>query len=374
MIIIVSAIAFVLLLTLLILIHELGHFVFARIFGVDVEEFGFGLPPKIRTLFWRGRTEFTLNWVPFGGFVKLKGENEANLEKRLERGSFAAAGTVQRLLILFGGVAMNFILAYALLVFGFSVGQWVPNFYSTVEKMQEAAARGEITLEFGVYVTEVLPGSPAEQAGLTKDSAIQAVDGQPVETPDEVIALQEGKDTVTYTLLEGTERITRQVVMELEDGKAGVQISSYARKLAAPRRSLPKAIVLATRETAFMCAQTIVGIAKLFRSLLTRAQVPEGITGIVGIAVLTHSSVQEGFMTYLRLVALLSLSLAILNVLPLPALDGGRIAFVVLETIIRRPLNRKFELTTNAVGFLLLIVLIVVITFNDVIHLFRAVH
>lgn len=119
-----------------------------------------------------------------------------------------------------------------------------------------------------------------------------------------------------------------------------------------------------------MTVQTVKGMRNLFQSLATRGHVPEGITGIVGIAVLTHSSVQEGFMTYLRLVALLSLSLAILNVLPLPALDGGRLLFVLAEMILRRPLNQRFEIVTNAIGFFLLIVLILIITFNDVIHLF----
>ncbi len=123
-------------------------------------------------------------------------------------------------------------------------------------------------------------------------------------------------------------------------------------------------------ETVFMTQQTVMGLANLVETLVSKLHVPEGITGIVGIAVMTHGSVQHGFMSYLRLVALLSLSLAILNVLPLPALDGGRVMFVIIEAIIRRPLNRRFELLTNAIGFCFLISLIVVITFNDIIHLF----
>jgi regulator of sigma E protease len=119
-----------------------------------------------------------------------------------------------------------------------------------------------------------------------------------------------------------------------------------------------------------MTKQTVIGLKQLVVTLVTRARVPEGITGIVGIAVLTHGSVESGFMSYLRLVALLSLSLAILNVLPLPALDGGRLLFVLIEAILRRPLNRRFEVMTNALGFVFLISLIVVITFNDIAHLF----
>lgn len=369
----ITVLAFALLLTLLIIIHELGHYGMAKFFKVDVEEFGFGLPPKAKKLFTHAGTEFTLNWVPFGGFVRLKGENEINLEKRFEHGSFASAPAYARILILAGGVAMNFILAFVLLTVGFSVGRWVPNFYASIEELQAAADAGEIHLETGVYITEVLPDSPAARAGIVKDTAIQTVDGIVVKSPEDVIRLQEGKSRVRYELLEegeGDERIQRTVEVRLENGKSGIAISPFAAKLSAPIRSVGKAVELALRETWFMTVQTVLGIKNLIVTLATRAHVPEGITGIVGIAVLTHSSVQEGFMTYLRLVALLSLSLAILNILPLPALDGGRLLFVLMEMIIRRPLNQRFELITNAVGFFLLIGLIIIITFNDVIHLF----
>lgn len=370
MTVLISAIAFVLLLTLLIIIHELGHFTIARLFKVEVEEFGFGLPPRAKTLFVRKGTIFSLNWVPFGGFVRLKGENEINVERRFEQGSFASASIPARLLILAGGVIMNFLLAFVLLTIGFSVGRWVPNFYASIEELQAAAGRGEITLETGVYITEVLDGSAAAAAGVKKDSAIKSIDGIIVDSPEDVLDIQEGKRRVTYELLEGAEKTPRKVQVELKDGKSGIAISPFAAKLSAPTRSVMQAVKLAWRETTFMTVQTVKGMRNLFQSLATRGHVPEGITGIVGIAVLTHSSVQEGFMTYLRLVALLSLSLAILNVLPLPALDGGRLLFVLAEMILRRPLNQRFEIVTNAIGFFLLIVLILIITFNDVIHLF----
>ena len=370
MTVLISALAFILLLTLLIIIHELGHFTIAKLFKVDVEEFGFGLPPRALTLFKKWGTVFTLNWVPFGGFVRLKGENEINLEKRFDQGSFASASIPARLLILSGGVMMNFILAFVLLTIGFSAGRWVPNFYASIDELKAAAAKGEITLETGVYITEVLPGSPAAKAGVVKDSAIQSIDGVPVDAPEDVINFQKGKKKVTYQLMEGKDKTLRSVDVVLTDGKSGVAISPFAAKLSAPKRSVGQAVLLAGKETVFMTEQTIKGIYTLVKSLATTGHVPEGITGIVGIAVLTHSSVQEGFMTYLRLVALLSLSLAILNILPLPALDGGRLLFVLVEMVIRRPLNQRFELMTNAIGFFLLIGLIIIITFNDVIQLF----
>lgn len=370
MLILTSVVAFILLLTLLIIIHEMGHYIFARLFGVEVEEFGFGLPPRAKTLFKYAGTAFTLNWVPFGGFVRLKGENEINVEKRFDKGSFASASIMARILILAGGVAMNFILAFVLLTVGFSVGRWVPNFYTSIEQLEEAAKTGEIFLETGVYITEVLPDSPAAKAGMVKDTAIRTVNGTEVKKPEDVLELQKGRASVTYELMEDKDKPLRTVKVQLQDGKSGIAISPFAAKLSAPLRPVSTAIALAGRETGFMTVQTVKGITTLIKSLITRAHVPEGITGIVGIAILTHSSVQEGLMTYLRLVALLSLSLAILNILPLPALDGGRLLFVLMEMVLRRPLNQRFELITNAIGFFLLLGLIIIITFNDVIHLF----
>lgn len=366
----ISAIAFIILLTLLIIIHELGHFVLARLFKVEVEEFGFGLPPRAMNLFRFAGTVFTLNWVPFGGFVRLKGENEMGDERRYEKGSFASASIPARILILCGGVFMNFILAFTLLTVGFSVGRWVPNFYASIEELEDAAEKGEIFLEIGVYITEVLPDSPAARAGIVKDSAIQTIDAHPVASPEDVLRMQDGKRRVRYQLVEGEEKLVRTVEVDLIEGKSGIAISPFAARLSAPKRNIGTAVSLAWKETTFMTVQTVFGIKTLLQTLATRGHVPEGITGIVGIAVLTHSSVQEGFMTYLRLVALLSLSLAILNILPLPALDGGRLLFVLVEMVIRRPLNQRFELMTNAIGFFLLIALILIITFNDVIQLF----
>ncbi len=368
--ILLSAVAFVLLLTLLILIHELGHFSLARFFGVEVEEFGFGLPPRAKTLFKQAGTIFTLNWIPFGGFVRLKGENALDEADRREEGSFGRAGFLAKVSILLGGVAMNFALALVLLTVGFSFGRWIPSWYASLEELDSARARGEISATLSVLITDVLPGGGAAEAGIGNDTLLIAIDGTPVADPADVSPLQEGKRSVTYTLRAPTADEPFDVPVALDGGKSGVEIQLVATDLSAPTRPLLTGFSFALRESSFMAKQTVLGIGELFRSIFTRARVPEGISGIVGIAVLTHGSVQEGFMTYLRLVALLSLSLAILNVLPLPALDGGRLLFVLIEGVIRRPLNRRLELMTNAAGFAFLMGLIIVITVNDIWHLF----
>lgn len=369
----ISALAFLVLLSLLILIHEFGHYSAARFFKVVVEEFGFGLPPKVKTLFKRDGTEFTFNWIPFGGFVRLKGENAMTEKERRSKGSFGAAPVYARVVILLAGVGMNLLLALVILTFGFSAGRWVPT-YVSFEDMVAAGESGEITLELSVLIDEVISGGTAAQIGIPPKSVIRSIDGTPVTRVEEIPDLQAGKRRVTYTLsriedgvLSDTEE---RFNVALKDGKSGIVIVPYPIELSAPKRNVFQAFGLAVRESKVMMVQTVLGIGKLFGSLASTGRIPDGIAGIVGIAQLTHGAVQEGFMHYLRLVALLSLSLAALNVLPFPALDGGRLIFVLAEGISRRPVNRTLEVTTNAIGFVFLILLILIITFNDIIRLF----
>lgn len=370
MTVLLSAVAFLFLLTLLILIHEAGHFMAARKAGVVVEEFGFGLPPTGRVLFVSGGTKFTLNWIPFGGFVRLRGELATNASEMNRVGSFHRASLTARLGILMAGVVMNFLLAFILLTVGYSVGRWVPT-YLTVADMKDHADRGIISLKLGVLIDQVTSGSPAAKVGVPEQSILLAVDGVSVTTADEVMPLQAGKSRVIYTVLAGKDSAKRETfTVALKDGKAGVALSTFPRELSSPIRGLGTSSLLALREAKVMTSQTLIGIGTLFKSLVRSGRVPEGITGIIGIAQLTYTSVQSGFMTYLRLVAFISLSLAVLNILPFPALDGGRVVFVLVEMITRRPLNRRFENVTNAFGFAVLIALILLITFYDIIRLF----
>ena len=368
MTIVLSALAFFVLLSVLILIHEWGHYIAARLSGVEVEEFGFGLPPRAKTMFKRKGTQFTLNWVPFGGFVRLKGENVIDEKQRRKKGSFAAAPIPQRILILIAGVFMNFILSIALLTYGFSFGQWVPT-YTTTDQMEAANARGEIALTLGVRLAEISEEGGAGLAGVPTGSYLLAVDGEPVTKHDEVVPLQEGKRRVVYTV-QMEESEPQEFTVNIQDGKAGVLLTTVPRNVVVPERSPGEAFLLALRESKVVTLQAVQGIGQLFFSLAQLKGVPEGITGVVGIAQMTHVSVLNGWTMYLRLVAVLSLSLAVLNILPIPALDGGRLLFVLAELISRRPINREFELTTNAIGFFFLLFLIVLITFHDIVSLF----
>jgi regulator of sigma E protease len=321
------------------------------------------------TLFhWKG-TRFTLNWIPFGGFVRLKGENAQTESQSRAKGSFGAASILARVIILVAGVAMNFVFAMLLFAIGFSVGRWIPT-YLTYEDLQQAAVRGDVQMTPSVLIDSVLSDGTAKKAGVPPLSILKSVNGIAVTSPEQVPDLQKKAKKAVYVLLTGKSFSSEMsVTVPVEAGKTGVSLRAFPRDLSAPYRSLSQALYFSFREAGMMTVQTVLGLEKLVLSLLSQAQVPEGVTGIVGIAELTHLSVQEGFMTYLRLVALLSLSLAVLNILPLPALDGGRLFFVLIEGLLRRPLNRRFETTTNLVGFALLICLILIITYHDIIRL-----
>lgn len=363
-----SALAFFFLITGLILIHELGHFLVARKSGVTVEEFGFGLPPRAKTFFtWKG-TAFTLNWIPFGGFVRLKGEGDEAKGK----GTFASAPLLSRCLILVAGVGMNFVLAFGIFVFGFSAGRWIPT-YPTEAAMKAAIDRGEITMsaDHVVLIAQVLPGGGAAKAGIPAGSVLLSVDGKDVTRGEDVAANQKGKTTVRYVYRTGKESgESHEADVTLERGLAGVELNSLPRAVSAPLRNPLAAAAIAARETWVVTGQTVYGIVMLFGSLAQTGRVPEGVTGIVGIAQLTNTAVHAGFMVYLRLVALLSLSLAVLNILPFPALDGGRLMFVLAEVIFRIK-DRRIEMVSNTVGFVLLLLVILLVTFYDVLRLFR---
>lgn len=371
MTILLSSIAFLVLLTGLILVHECGHFFAARFLKVDVEEFGFGLPPRLLSLGVWKHTMFTLNWVPFGGFVRLKGEGDLS-RVRLQKGSFGRASMLARCIILIAGVFMNFVLAMSIFTIGFSVGEWVPT-YVTLDEIEEALARKEIEGEIVTKIDALVPGGGAERAGILAGTVLTAVDGTLVEGPADVVRIQENKSVVRYTVVvgENAEQKEQVFTVHLTDGKSGVALIPFVQYLHAPKRSLFPAVKMALRESKVVLEQTVKGIAKLFSSLAQSGTVPEGITGIVGIAQLTHASVQEGIGVYFRLMALLSLSLAILNILPFPALDGGRLIFVIAETLHCRPFNRRFELAVNSLGLTFLILLILWVTLYDVIRLFQ---
>ena len=369
-----TAIVFIIILSLLVFVHELGHFWTARKLGVKADEFGFGFPPRVfgwkkvngRRKFFLGNkdiaeinsedTVYSLNWIPLGGFVKIKGEDG---EGKNESDSFAHKKIWQRSVILSAGVFMNIVLCVVVLSLAFMIG---------APQILKEKDSGMIVKDQKISVVSVLPGSPAEKVKVRLGDVILNVDGQSfgeIEQLQQFISTKE-KISVNVELQRLNEKITITVTPEiltetkmpgLGVGLAKTGIVSY------PWYS---AIWHGFTATYFMFIQIIVAFATLIKNAVIGQPLGVDVAGPVGIAVMTGQVARMGFVYILQFTALLSLNLAIINFLPFPALDGGRVLFLIIEKIRRRPVNQKIEQIIHSAGFALLILLIFVVTGRDI--------
>ncbi len=535
----ITAIVFFLVFSVLVLIHEWGHFYAARKSGIKVEEFGIGMPPRI----WgkkKGETIYSVNWIPFGGFVRLLGEDASDPKALKDKRSFAAKPPRLRILVVTAGVLMNFLLAYLLLTFGFIFGiqplilnadevldhldrgtihtengiivknveegspaaqaGLMPDdkilelngreifmadqvksiiespdqkaviatierdgdtqrinmvaqeqqslgfktyeiltlprvaikdvepgsqsaasglksgdiilrindrqIYFTDEYLAAVRSASQVTYEImrddevkvvnvnlgnggKVIVSSVFPGTPAEEAGIEKGDIIREVNGQNINVPEDILNAVE-KSTegdVNYKIVRD-EEVFESPIKPNQNGMIGVglsNLSSYeSDQLSVYATDLPVSVIqiddvrypaweapiVAFNECIRLGVLTVDMAGNVFSSVFTRLTVPEGVAGPVGIAQLTHVFVQEGFFSMVRFVALLSLSLAIINILPFPALDGGRLLFILAEVIIGRRIGVKFEAWVHAIGFLILMLLVLAVTYSDILRFF----
>ncbi len=357
-----SALVFVGVFAAVVLIHEFGHFLAARLFKVEVEEFGIGLPPRALKLFkWKG-TDFTLNWLPLGGFVRPKGENDPSVE-----GGLAASSPWVRLGVLLAGPLMN--LLAGILVNSILFAQMgVPD-----------TSR--------VILYDVTPNSPAAQAGLQADDLIVAVDGEPINGDDEFrsaiqahldqpmdITVQRGDETLDLTATPLSNRSADEGALGILPGPPMVQANSFIQAIpygsmytyAQIRQiiSLPVMLIrnqLSPEEGRFIGLK---GIYDLFgqavsRDVQSRESTPP--------ASPTTAPIEPTNFT-LQIIASLTLTLGIFNLLPFPALDGGRIIFVLPEIILRRRVPPEFENIVHAVGFALLLAFMLYINAMDFIN------
>lgn len=534
----ITAIAFLLIFSLLVIIHECGHFFMARKAGIKVEEFGFGLPPRI----WgvkKGETLYSFNWIPFGGFVKLLGEDSRDPKLAKDKRSFIAKPARTRILVIVAGVVMNFLLAYVLLTIGFIIGikplilsgddviarlndgtietstgfvvkdvtkdspaakagvmvndkvvaldqktlvtndeltnllksknekphtlsvergserldlmleadqkqglgfstfeiMFLPRVQILNVKSNSAAAmaglmpsdiilkindqpvyyldeyltavRSAGTLNFmvqrgneiqniqvkmvqspAVVMSGIFPGTPAEKVGVEKGDLLISIDGQQFGTPEEVIAYTKLKaNKPVHYIFDRHGEMKEFDITPSEQGLIGVGLSTVFsfenQELSVYTTDSPVSVLLihdvqypfwvapvkAFEESGRLAVLTTQMFGNVIRQVVTQFSVPEGVAGPVGIAQLTYQFVQEGPMSLMRFVALLSLSLAIINILPLPALDGGRLLFIVIEVVTGKRVSTKIEAVIHAAGFLLLIALIFAVTYNDILRL-----
>ncbi len=527
---IITALVFFLIFSVLVFVHELGHFVMAKRAGIKVEEFGFGLPPRI----WgkkKGETIYSVNWIPFGGFVRMLGEDSHDPKALKNKRSFIAQPMRERVKVIVAGVVMNFILAWVLLTVCFSFGMQpllgpddvlpavdsgqvvlqegmkiksleVGGFaekagfkmgdvfygdldagvavhegvYDVIRGSEKANVRvtkelaeqykgkelgvafydnigfprvkiydvqahtaeykagmrsGDVVLKVnnhGVYgvqefeeftrgagsidyliyhngveehfivektnlrsvvVSSVLAGGPADVVGIREGDVIVSVNGKNLSDSEELIAFvgQHKNEEVAYVIDRHGERVFYQMKPG-EDGRIGVLLSeliSYGDKdgLSVYNSAVVSSVVeIKNQQYPFyvaaykslgetyrlskLTAEMFVGFV---RGFVASGEVPDSVQGPVGIAQMTHVFVQEGVIPVIRFMAILSLSLGVINILPFPALDGGRLLFIVIELIIGRRVGQKFETYVHALGYILILILILAVTYSDIIRL-----
>jgi len=358
-----SILLFFLILSILVLVHEFGHFIAAKKNGVLVEEFGIGFPPRLFGVKIK-ETIYSINMIPLGGFVKLYGEEYDEISQKskvksqkLKNKAFAYKNPWQKILIIVAGVIGNFLLGWVLISYLFTQGVPTPVNKVIVEKVQDK--------------------SPAKIAHLQPKDAIYALK----------------VDKKTYFIKTSTDLITltkkyagKKIVLFVERGKEKFQTTIIPRKNP-PKNEGPLGVVITSFVEkkyswyeapfygiayAFDITQKIISeLTKTIFQLLTFKKPSVDVAGPIGIARFTSETVKFGKNAVLRLMALLSLNLAVVNLLPFPALDGGRLMFALYELFTKKQINKKLEKYLNLFGLIFLISLAILVSINDIIKIYR---
>lgn len=372
----ITVIIFILVLGVLVFVHELGHYIIAIRNGIKADEFGFGFPPRIfgavkdgktrkYRFVWGGKdiksqnTIFSFNWIPLGGFVKIKGEDGDNKDKD----SFAVKSAWTRVKVLGAGVTMNFVLAWFLLVIVFNQG--APQAIDDDTKVKGAQ----------VQISQVAKGSPAEVSGISIGDTVERVCSadnaceniNKVKKLQTFISAKIGQE-VTFFIDRGNEKLTLKSIPRKDppegEGALGVQLTRTALMSYSWYEAIGKGLV-AVFDLTWLILSTLVG---LLIKLFSGAKPSVDVAGPIGIAFMTKQVVALGWVYLLQFTSILSINLAIINAFPFPALDGGRILFVIIEKIKGSPVSQKFEQIMHTAGFSLLILLMIVVTFHDFIQ------
>lgn len=392
----ITLLIFLLLLSVLVLIHEAGHYFVAKWFGIKVEEFGYGFPPRA----WGkkiGETIYSINWLPIGGFVKLYGEDDAGggklslptkSEKLKAKSSdldraFFARPVYQRALVVVAGVVMNALLAviiYYAFMFLSGFKTELPlignHHFIGVEQQKKSA----------IIVTQVSKDSPAGIAGITTGSKIISINKTIVDnakTFSAIIKQYKGKEITLETKDLKTNKtrivqVTPRINPPKNEGSLGIGYFSMATVVLDYQTPVQKVFSGIMHPVNLMAYNFDVMGQLLLLSFKERnaAPISEGVSGPVGIfslvgSILQIPDVKEKILQVLNLAGILSISLAFFNILPIPALDGGRLFFILLEGVIGKKVNQRVEAMIHTVGMVVLLGLILLVTFKDVLQLFR---
>lgn len=354
-------VVFILMLSVLVLVHEFGHFIVAKLFKMRVEEFGIGLPPRAKTLFTKKGTIFSLNWLPLGGFVKLYGEDMDDPAQAASKEAFFNKPKLQRAAVLLAGVVMNFILG--ILAFGV-----VYTYLGIPTKTNK------------VIIVEVGKNTPAEAAGIKIDSTVQKMTygGEDISYTNidsfiKQIDSFKGKEiSMTLVAKDGKEsivKVTPRLNPPAGEGALGVALSNVEMKMYPVWQRPFRGVWVGVGEAWSWGKEIAINLGKVLWGIVTGKGVPKDVAGPIGIYQVSKEVYKIGWVAVLQFMAILSINLAILNVMPFPALDGGRIFFLGVELVIGKKLKNKIEGYVHTVGMVFLLGLMVLITIRDVIKL-----
>ena len=338
--------------TLIVAVHEFGHFATARLLGMRVLEFAFGFPPRAFGI-RRGEILYSVNWIPFGGFVRILGQDDFSIRQAGEGDprAFPSKPWWAQAIVLAAGVFMNFVLAVVILTVAFMTGTTAPT--------------GD------VRVVAVSPGSPAAAAGIRVGDVVRDVNGTPIHTPSTVVnitnrAADKGQE-VTITLeRDGAAQppvtATPRAEPPAGQGPLGIQLSDLGPVSVSP----PQAVSLALGLTGDVVRQIVDLPGQLLAQRNATSPAPPAVGGPIEIFRVTGEVAEFGVPAVLKLIGVLSVNLGVINIVPFPGLDGGRLFFVLIGALFRRRLDPKVEAAIHAVGFVLLIGLLVLVSISDV--------
>ncbi|MEK7615831.1 MAG: M50 family metallopeptidase [Patescibacteria group bacterium] len=332
-----TVLIFLIVLSVIIFVHELGHFVMAKRAGMKVEEFGFGFPPRL----WGykpkdSETTYTINAIPFGGFVKILGEDGESKDNR----SFTAKKFWPRVSVIIAGVVMNFLLAAVL----FSIVNGIGS-------------------EAKILITAVAKDSPAYTAGIRMGDEL--IGFESIDAVQYYIAQHKGEE-ITLQLSRGSVKLTPRENPPPGEGAIGIAFT----KTEAVSYSWYESIVFGFRDAAVGVWMILKGFGTIIKNLFITGKAGVELAGPVGIAIISGQAARLGLVYLLQFVAVISLNLAVINIVPFPALDGGRLLFLIIEKIKGSPLPKRLENGFNTVGFIFLLLLMFYITTKDVLKFF----
>lgn len=348
-----TIILFIIVLLVTVLIHELGHFIAARKSSMTVEEFGFGIPPRLWS--WKkGETTYSINALPFGGFVRIAGENGEDKTIPFDK-QFESKAWWKQSIVLIAGVLCNILLAILLFTISYSLG--TPTVSPT----------GTST------VVHVTTGSPIDQSGIKVGDVIAEVskNNQKITDVDTTILksfINGSTDPISIVYTHNKEQ--RNVIVSPSNENGTVALGIGVEKVTLESVSLPKAFIRAVNQSYFIAVSIFKTVANLLGNLIAGHKQTEQLIGPVGLAKEVRNASAIGFAYLLSFTAMISINLAVINILPFPALDGGRLIIVLLEKATGRKFSKKVVNIIHASGFILLITLMIVLSVGDVRRMF----